>query len=114
MQFFSGSILSATFGVFHFLMMGKLPRLLCVSLNPSIDRRIRIPVLHAGEVIRASSSEPEAGGKAAHVAFAARALGAYVGWLGFLGGPEGEGCRAGLQARDIPAAWVPIAGRTRT
>ena len=94
--------------------MAKNSRILCVSLNSSIDRRIRVPRLNTGEVNRAISAEPEAGGKAAHVAFAARALSADVRWLGLLGGPEGEGCREGLQTRGITAVCVPIAGRTRT
>ena len=104
----------ATFVVFHFLAMTDRSRILCVSLNPAIDRRIRVSRLNVGEVNRATLAEPEAGGKAAHVAFAARALGADVRWLGFLGGPEGVGCREGIQARGVTPVPVPIAGRTRT
>jgi 1-phosphofructokinase family hexose kinase len=94
--------------------MTNRSRILCVSLNAAIDRRIRVPRLNAGAVNRAISAEPEAGGKAAHVAFAARALGADVRWMGFLGGPEGDGCREGIQARGVTAVCVTIAGRTRT
>lgn len=110
----SRSILSATFVVFHFLAMTNRYRILCVSLNPAIDRRIRVPRLNVGEVNRATLAAPEAGGKAAHVAFAARALAADVRWLGFLGGPEGDGCRDGIQARGVIPVRVPTAGRTRT
>ena len=88
--------------------------MLCVSLNPSIDRRIRVSRLNVGRVNRASSAEPTAGGKAAHVAFAAHALGAEVRWLGFLGGPEGARCRTGLEARGIVSICVPISDSTRT
>ena len=94
--------------------MTNPPKLLCVSLNPAIDRRIIVGHLRVGEVNRARSVDPAAGGKAAHVAFAATALGAEVRWLAFLGGPEGEGCRAGIEARGVTPVVVPIAARTRT
>ena len=34
-----------------------------VTPNPSIDRTLRLPVLRRGEVVRASASTSEAGGK---------------------------------------------------
>ncbi len=94
--------------------MTTAPKILCVSLNPAIDRRIRLPHFHAGQVNRARIVDPAAGGKAAHVAYAAAALGADVRWLALLGGPEGENCRAGIEARGITPLGVPIAARTRT
>jgi len=48
--------------------------IVCVSANPAIDRRWRIKNLNIGAVNRALSVEAFAGGKAAHVAMAARAL----------------------------------------
>ncbi len=94
--------------------MNPIPKILCVSLNPAIDRRIRLPEFLAGRVNRATSADPEAGGKAAHVAFAAKALGAEVRWLAPLGGPEGESCRAGIAAHGVTPVVVPIVARTRT
>jgi 1-phosphofructokinase family hexose kinase len=94
--------------------MTNAPKLLCVSLNPAIDRRITVAQFRVGEVNRASSVDPAAGGKAAHVAFAATALGAEVRWLAFLGAPDGEACRAGIEARGVIPVVVPIAARTRT
>lgn len=91
-----------------------MPGILCVSANPAIDRRIVLRHLRPGEVNRASSADPAAGGKAAHVAFAATALGEKVRWLAFLGGSEGESCRLGVAARGVATASVEIAGRTRT
>lgn len=73
-----------------------------------------MPEFRLGAVNRASSVDPAAGGKAAHVAFAAKALGADVRWLAFLGGPEGESCRQGIAARGVEPLSVKIAGRTRT
>lgn len=46
--------------------------IICVSANPAIDRRLRINNLQIGAVNRAVSVEAVAGGKAAHVAMAAR------------------------------------------
>jgi 1-phosphofructokinase family hexose kinase len=89
-------------------------KLLCVSLNPAIDRRIGVSGLRVGAVNRARGVEPAAGGKAAHVAFAATALGAEVRWLSFLGGAEGESCREGIEARGIAPVVVAIDERTRT
>jgi 1-phosphofructokinase family hexose kinase len=94
--------------------MKESPKILCVSANPALDRRIALPHLRMGEVNRAARAESAAGGKSAHVAFVAHTLGAEVRWLAFLGGPEGEACRAGIKARGVTPVVVPIAGRTRT
>src|SRR6185369_10033 len=97
---------------FHLLsLMEIIPKILCVSANPGVDRRITLPSLRLGEVNRASSADPMAGGKAAHVAFAAKTLGAEVRWLAFLGGPEGESCREGIAARGIVPIPVSIQAR---
>jgi 1-phosphofructokinase family hexose kinase len=84
--------------------------LVCVSANPAIDRRLRLKSMAVGEVNRALSAEPLPGGKAAHVALVARALGTEVMWVGFLGGAAGEECETGLSALGVPLTVV----RTRT
>jgi 1-phosphofructokinase family hexose kinase len=94
--------------------MKESPKILCVSPNPALDRRIAVHQLQVGEVNRAAGAESAAGGKSAHVAFVAHTLGAQVRWLAFLGGPEGEDCCAGIKARGVTPVVVPIAGRTRT
>jgi 1-phosphofructokinase family hexose kinase len=66
------------------------PPIVCVSANPALDRRLRFASLAMGKVNRANSVEGFPGGKAAHVATAAHALGARTLWLGFLGGAVGE------------------------
>lgn len=93
--------------------MANEPGILCVSLNPAVDRRIVVPQLRVGEVNRARSADPAAGGKAAHVALAAASLGAPVRWLGFLGGAERASYTAALHRRGITPIDVEIAGRTR-
>lgn len=87
-------------------------QIVCVSANPAIDTRLRFRHFAAGKINRAYAVEPCAGGKAAHVAFAARALRAQVTWLGFLGGAAGEEFEA--QFRDLGVELVAIRSLTPT
>jgi 1-phosphofructokinase family hexose kinase len=86
---------------------------LCVSLNPAIDKRLKLDTLKTGRVNRALEAIPTPGGKAAHVAMVLRALGADPLWLGFTGGPNGAALLQGLRSLSIRAASVPIAADTR-
>ena len=90
-----------------------VPTIVCVSANPAMDRRLRVSSLAVGEVNRASSAQGLAGGKAAHVAMSARALGAPAAWVGFLGGAIGQECGRQLQALGIQVAAIPSATSTR-
>ena len=87
--------------------------LICVSPNPAIDRRLRIESIAVGGVNRALSAQPFPGGKAAHVAMAAHALGEEVMWIGFLGGAAGEDCERGLSDLGIPVTIVRTRAETR-
>lgn len=86
----------------------------CVSLNPAIDKRLRLRRLRVGYVNRATEVRPAPGGKAAHVAMVLKTLGADPIWMGFSGGATGDEVVAGLQALSIKTQAVPAAGRTRT
>jgi 1-phosphofructokinase family hexose kinase len=86
---------------------------LCVSLNPAIDKRVRLERLHLGRVNRATDVTPAPGGKAAHVAMVLRTLGADPLWLGFAGGPTGKSLVEGLSAMSIRAEAVATASATR-
>ncbi|HEX7317601.1 MAG TPA: 1-phosphofructokinase family hexose kinase [Pyrinomonadaceae bacterium] len=88
--------------------------IICVSANPAIDRRLLLGKLNAGAVNRASAVCPMPGGKAAHVAMAAAALGERVVWVGFLGGATGADCERGLTGMGIPVAVVKTSAETRT
>jgi 1-phosphofructokinase family hexose kinase len=94
--------------------MGQPANILCVSANPAVDRRIILPTLRLAEINRATSSHPAAGGKAAHVAIAARTLGADVTWMALLGGPEGELCQQGVAQHGVKPICIPVRGHTRT
>jgi 1-phosphofructokinase family hexose kinase len=87
---------------------------ICVSLNPAIDKRLRLDALKVGGVNRALEATPTPGGKSAHVAMVLRALGADPLWLGFSGGPNGDSLLQGLRALSIRAEGVPTATETRT
>lgn len=88
--------------------------IICVSANPAIDCRIRVPRFERGGVHRARSAERLSGGKAAHVAMAAVALGEPVRWIGLLGGTTGVECENGLGSLGISVAAVHTHAVTRT
>jgi len=87
--------------------------LVCISANPAIDRRMRLEHIAVGEINRALSAQPFPGGKAAHVAMVAKALGVDVMWVGFLGGAPGEQCESGLSAFGIPLTVIRTQSETR-
>jgi 1-phosphofructokinase family hexose kinase len=87
--------------------------ILCVSANPALDRRVHMSSFSVGGVNRASSARGFAGGKAAHVAMAARAMAAKTVWIGFLGGAIGEECAAQLESLGIAVIAVPTVSHTR-
>ena len=87
--------------------------LVCISANPAIDRRLRLENIVVGEINRALSAQPFPGGKAAHVAMVAKALGLDVMWVGFLGGAAGEQCESGLSAFGVPLTVVRTESETR-
>lgn len=87
--------------------------LVCISANPAIDRRLRLENVTVGEINRALSVQPFPGGKAAHVAMVAKALGIDVMWVGFLGGAAGEQCESGLSAFGVPLTVIRTESETR-
>ena len=87
---------------------------LCVSANPSIDKRLEIPALVPGDIHRARSLQSFAGGKATHVATVLQALGETPHWMGPCGGEAGEKLLHGLQLLQIKPHTVSVSGNTRT
>ncbi len=86
---------------------------MCVSANPALDRRVHLSRLIVGEVNRARSAVMMPGGKAAHVAMVARALGARSVWLGFSGGSTGDENESGLARLGIEVHAVRTEAATR-
>lgn len=89
-------------------------RIVCLSANPAIDRRIRLTSLVLGATNRSTGADAAAGGKAAHVAIAAQALGSQPAWLGFLGGAGSEEFAALFRKLGIDFVAVRTAKATRT
>jgi 1-phosphofructokinase family hexose kinase len=87
---------------------------LCVSLNPAVDKRLRLDRLQVGGVNRAREANPAPGGKAAHVAMVLKTLGADPLWLGFAGGATGKQLVEGLRRLTIRVQEIPTSGCTRT
>ena len=88
--------------------------IICVSANPAIDRRLRVKNIEIGAVNRALSAGSFAGGKAAHVAMAAKALGEEPVWIGFLGGASGDEVKRQLHELNIRVVSVRTQSQTRT
>src|ERR1043166_8403792 len=87
--------------------------LVCISANPAIDRRLRLEQIAVGEINRALSAQPFPGGKAAHVAMVAKALGIDVMWVGFLGGAAGGESGSGLSEFGVPLTVIRTESETR-
>lgn len=87
--------------------------IVCVSLNPALDRRIVLKTLELGAVNRALSAAATPGGKSANVAVAARALGSSVRYLGLLGGPTGRAVAQALSSHGVEVESVETAAETR-
>jgi 1-phosphofructokinase family hexose kinase len=89
------------------------PKIVCVSANPAMDRRVYVDSLIPGEVNRGRNSLTMPGGKAAHVAMAARSVGVEANWIGFLGGAIGKQVEAELGKLAIGASPIRTEGSTR-
>jgi 1-phosphofructokinase family hexose kinase len=87
---------------------------ICVSPNPAVDKRLTVPSLVAGTVIRASSARGFAGGKSTHVAMVLRTLGEAPKWIGPCGGSTGEELVEGLLSLGIEAHPCETRANTRT
>ncbi|HYL84650.1 MAG TPA: 1-phosphofructokinase family hexose kinase [Candidatus Angelobacter sp.] len=88
--------------------------LVCISLNPAMDKRACLAKLVRGQVNRLNEVHAAAGGKAAHVAMVLRRLGAEPHWIGFAGGSSGQELLAGLRDLQIQTVPVPAKNATRS
>ena len=90
--------------------------IITVTLNPTLDKTLSVPVLQPGEVHRARFLRQDIGGKGINVSRALAALGVESIPIGFLGGATGRAMRDGLsRGKDMtPASWRCPARRGRT
>ena len=85
-----------------------------VTLNPVLDRTLTVPRIIFNEMMRATSSRLDWGGKGFNVSRALQALGIESVAMGFVGGATGRMLERGLSDMGITTDFVHIAGETRT
>lgn len=93
---------------------GRATRLVCVNPNPSIDRTLTLERLEIGAVNRVEETVEAAGGKGAIVARSARSLGHRAVCVGPVGGRTGAAIKWLAEREGMDAAWVDVAGESRT
>jgi len=84
-----------------------------VTLNPAVDKTVRVHALKPGATNRATIERVEVGGKGINVARTLKRLGAAVTAIGFLGAEDSGGTVAMLARHGIAADFVAVAGETR-
>jgi 1-phosphofructokinase family hexose kinase len=85
-----------------------------LTANPALDRELRVPAIAFGDVLRASQSRVDPGGKGFNVSRALRGLGAESVAVGLVGGFAGQQLAACLAEAGVAVDLVPIEGETRT
>jgi 1-phosphofructokinase len=85
-----------------------------LTLNPSLDRTIEVPELVRGDMVRASATRLDPGGKGVNVARALAAHKIPTTAVVPRGGPEGRQLTELLVAEGIDVCAVPVTGHTRS
>src|SRR5215213_4864767 len=85
-----------------------------VTLNPALDRELTVPALLFDDVLRATATRVDCGGKGFNVVRMLAALRAESVALGFAGGHTGAILQEQLAVQGIATDFVWIAGETRT
>jgi 1-phosphofructokinase family hexose kinase len=85
-----------------------------VTPNPVLDRTLTVPRIVFNEMMRATASRLDWGGKGFNVSRALRALGVESVAMGFVGGVTGQRLARGLRDLGIVTDFVAVAGETRT
>lgn len=88
--------------------------ILCVSLNPAVDKMLKIKNIEVGKVNRASLESVHAGGKAINVAYDLKIQGEKTFLTGFVGGKTGRVIAAELDQRQMDYEFVCLGTETRT
>lgn len=85
-----------------------------VTLNPALDRTLTVPRIRFDEMVQATATRLDWGGKGFNVSRALRALGVENVAMGLVGGATGQVLERGLGDLGIVTDLVQIAGETRT
>ncbi len=88
--------------------------ILCVTLNPCLDKTLTVPSWKPGDNVRGLAMREVVGGKGNNVARALMRLGRPARPVTFLGGPIGQHCEALLRSDDgLDPIVAPTAASTR-
>lgn len=87
--------------------------ILCVTLNPCLDKTLTVPAWRPGDSVRGLSVREVVGGKGNNVARALGRLGRSASPVTFLGGAVGERCRALFLEEGMEPIAVATASPTR-
>ncbi|MCS6948839.1 MAG: 1-phosphofructokinase [bacterium] len=91
------------------------PKVLTVTLNPSVDRLVYVQQLQRHDTNRILRIEEDVGGKGVNVARVLRRLGVPVVATGFLGGRTGRYVQRELEEMEsVQCEFVWVPGETRT
>lgn len=85
-----------------------------LTLNPAVDKEYTVPRLVMDEVLRASETRVDHGGKGFNVSRMLAALGTPSTAVGMVGGHSGNLLREGLEDAGIQTDFVNVNGETRT
>lgn len=85
-----------------------------ITLNPGLDRTLTVGAIRENEVLRATASRLDWGGKGFNVARGLHVLGQPSTALGLVGGHTGQMLAEGLHGLGIATDFVTIPGETRT
>lgn len=89
--------------------------ILCVTLNPCLDKTLSVPPWKPGDSVRGLDVSEVVGGKGNNVARALKRLGRGAKPVTFLGGPVGERCASMLREEEgFETLIVPSMAPTRT
>lgn len=88
--------------------------ILCISLNPAVDKMVKLNTINIGKVNRGSLESVHAGGKAINVAYDLKIQGEDVLINGFVGGQTGNFIIEELKKRGLNFEFVRLATETRT
>ena len=90
------------------------PTVLTITPNPSLDRTLRVPRLDVGEVLRATATRKDAGGKGINVSRALQAHGVPTVAVFPVGGGDGAQLGELLAEPGVATVAVPVRGETRS
>jgi 1-phosphofructokinase family hexose kinase len=84
-----------------------------VTLNPTLDKMLRLQRLEPGAFHRAEVVRQDLGGKGINVSRALLALGVSSALTGFFGGRTGQIMRTGLEEAGMDVRFIDVPGETR-